>query len=799
MISGDNLKREFEETLNAQTLSESKIEGISVFDENGVIFYTNPANDEMFGRSRDELIALQLIRQNASSPEESARISKEISERLQITGCWDGEFINSNKDGRLLTKSNRIIALEYAGRKYWVRINEDVTERKQSEIAHGYLAAIVESSDDAIIGKTLQGIITSWNKGAEKLFGHTASEIIGQPINTLIPPDQQEEEAEILEKLERGERIEHFEAVRLRKNGTPVDVSITVSPIKDGNGRIIGVSKVARDISEKKRLEEALRRSEAKFRGLLEKLPAAAYTCDPEGLITYFNQQAAQLWGRTPKLNDPEDRFCGSFKLLSIEGAPIPHDRCWMALALQEGKDYNGHEIMIERPDGSRLTGLAHANPIHDEYGKLLGAVNVVIDFSDRKQAEIEREELLMKEKAVRAEAQAANRSKDEFLSLVSHELRSPLNSILGYNRMLRSNPHDAAQISQTCSIIERNAQMQLRLIEDLLDTTRIISGKLRLDTRPTDIVPVFATALDLARPVAEDKGVELHAHFELKPEVVICDSARLQQVILNLLSNAIKFTPEGGRVELRLEGSDEDVRIVVSDTGKGIEPEFLPYAFDRFRQADSSSSRHYDGLGLGLALVKHLVELHGGAIEAASGGEGRGSTFTVTLPLAADTPFFAVELPALQAEGMIEPPDRAMIEGVRVLVVDDQKEARLALADFLSKCGAIVTVVSSGVEALAILAAPPDGKRPDVLICDIAMPDEDGYTVLRRVRAVEAERGVKMSQRIPAMALTGRTSKEDWLRALSAGFNMHVAKPVEPAELMTIIASLVRSRSESA
>jgi signal transduction histidine kinase/ActR/RegA family two-component response regulator len=543
--------------------------------------------------------------------------------------------------------------------------------------------------------------------------------------------------------------------------------------------------------------EESLCKSEARFRGLLEKLPAAAYTCDAEGLITYFNQQAVQLWGRAPKLNDPADRFCGSFKLFSSEGAPIAHNRCWMARALQEEKEYNGQEIIIERPNGSRLAVLVHANPIHDESGKLAGAVNILVDINDRKRVEMEREELLMKEKTARTEAQAASRSKDEFLSIVSYELRTPLNSILGYNRILRSNPHDTARIRQTCDIIERNARIQLRLVEDLLDTSRIVSGQLRLNRRPTDIVPVLAGALDAMRMEAKAKGVELLAYYSPRTQVIIGDAIRLQQVFSNLLSNAIKYTPKGGRIELWLERSSKHVNIVVRDTGIGIKPQSLPHIFDRFCQADPSSSREHRGIGIGLALVKHLVDLHGGMIKAASGGPGQGSTFTVTLPLAEQTGFFSPDLPAIRTEEeAIQVHERAMIDGTRVLIVDDQEEARVALAHFLGKFGANVTAVSSGAEALSILADLSDGEQPDVLICDIAMPDEDGYSVLNRVRQFEAKRGVKMSHEIPAIALTGMAQVEDRMRALSAGFRMHLAKPVEPAELIIVIASLAGERA---
>jgi PAS domain S-box-containing protein len=798
MISGDILERELEEILKAQTLDKSMIEGLSVSDENGIIFSTNLVEDQILGWGQDELISQQLICQNGCSGEESTR-SKQIGERSQITGHWEGKFVNRMNDGTLLAKFAQITTLEYGGRKYWVRIQEDITERKRAEAAQAYLAAILESSDDAIIGKTLQGAITSWNKSAERLFGYTESEIRGLPINTLIPPDRQEEEKEILKRLARGERINHFETVRLRKNGTPVDVSLTISSIKDSNGRIIGATQIARDIGERKRLEEALHRGEAEFRGLLERLPVGAYTCDADGLITYYNQRAIEIWGCEPRLNSGEDRFFDSFKLYTPDGTPLRHDQSWMALALNEADNYYGREIVIERPDGTLISALAHANPIRDASGRPVGAVNVLIDISARKRTEMEREELLKKEKATLAEAQVANCYRDEFLSLVSHELRSPISSILVYNHLLRSNPHDAEQIDQTCEIIERNARTQLGLIDDLLDTARIVSGKLRLDMRSTDVVPVLVNVHNVVRPAAEAKGIKLRMHYGQTSEMIIGDSVRLQQVAWNLLSNAIKFTPAGGRVELWLERSDEHLYIIVSDTGIGIDREFLPHIFDCFRQADSSNSSRQGGLGLGLMLAKHLVELHGGTIEAASEGIGFGSVFTVKLPLAKQSGALEAEPPTILPEDAITLPDKPMIEGVRVLVADDQQDARIELADFLRRCGAIVVGVSSGIAALSILADPLNGERPDVLICDIGLPDEDGYAVLKRLRALEATRGAETPQRIPAIALTTMASQDDWMHARSAGFDMYVPKPVEPAELVTMIASLLRNGIKAA
>jgi PAS domain S-box-containing protein len=680
---------------------------------------------------------------------------------------------------------------------------EEYNEWMPAEDLRANLAAILESSDDAIIGRTLQGFITSWNKSAEKLFGYEASEIIGQSVNILVPPDRRVEAIEILERLYRGEQIEQFKTVRLKKDGTRFAVSLTLSPIKDITGRIIGAYKIVRDISGQKSYEGVLDGSDAMFRSLLENLPAAVYTCDADGLITYFNIRAAQLWKRVPKLNDPEERFCGSCQLFSADGEPIPHDRSLMARALKEDKEFSGCEIIMARPDGSRLSVLAHITPIHDDSGKLLGAVNLLIDIDDRKRVEMEREELLGKERAARVEAENANRSKTEFLSLVSYELRARLNSIIGYSRILRSNQNDLMEIRRACDIIERNARAQLRHAEDLLDTTQIVSGRLRLDRHPTDIVSILADSLDVIRMEAKEKGIELFAYYSPKKEAVIGDAVRLQQVFWNLLSNAVKHTPRGGRIELWLDRKGDQANIIIKDTGIGIKPEYLPHIFDRSRRTDPSDTYERGGLGIGLALVKTLVEMHGGAIRAASGGPGRGSTFTVTLPLADETEFCSHNLPAIKTEEVIQPEavlqmfDRAMIEGARVLVVDDQEEARVTVADFLRKSGAIVTAVSSGNAALSILDDPPGGERPEVLICDIAMPDIDGYTVLKRVRELEAKRGLSASQEIPAVALTGLAETEDRMRALSAGFRMHLTKPVEPTELMVVIANLMGEQSD--
>ncbi|MBO0722028.1 MAG: PAS domain S-box protein [Blastocatellia bacterium] len=789
MITGDIIERELEEILKAQ--DKSMIEGLSLSDENGIIFCTNLAEDKLFGRAQDDLISQQLIRQSNGNHEES-------KDKLQITGHWQGKFVNRNTDGRVLAKFAQITSVEYGGRKYWVRIQEDITERKRAEVAQARLAAIVESSDDAIIGTTLQGIITSWNKGAEKLFGYSEGEILGQPLTTLIPPERQGEEATILERLGRGERIDHYETVRLRKDGSTLNLSLTISPIKDSGGRIIGATEIARDIREVKLLDEALRRGEAEFRSLLESIPAAAYICNAEGLITDYNRRLVELLGRAPRLGD--DRFSDSYKFSTPDGTPL------RIPVIEEDTVYDNREgraVVIERPDGKRVTALIHANPIRNESGMLIGAVNIFVDDSERRRFELEKEQLMKelaeREEAAHAEAQSANGSKSEFLSLVSHELRSPISSILVYSQLLRSTPQNASEIERTCEIIEYYARTQLGLVDDLLDTARVVSGKLQLDLQQIDVMPLLVNVHNVLRPAAEAKGIKLRVHYAKTSEVIKGDPVRLQQVIWNLLSNAIKFTAAGGRVELWLERNEENLYLIVIDSGVGIDPEFLPHIFDRFHQAEQAGSTRYGGLGLGLALTKHLVELHGGTIEAASEGLGLGSVFTVKLPVAKQVEVPQADTQVIRSEGAVTLTDIGTIKGTRILVADDQQEARVKLVEVLSKRGASVTAVASGIGALSILADPLGSERPDVFICNIDMPDEEGFAVLKRLRTLEASRGTTVSQRIPALAVTATGGEEEWLRARNAGFDICVPRPAEVDDLVRMIAGLARNRSRAA
>lgn len=406
-------------------------------------------------------------------------------------------------------------------------------------------------------------------------------------------------------------------------------------------------------------------------------------------------------------------------------------------------------------------------------------------EIRERQRAEAEREGLLARAQADRERAEQSSRAKDEFLAVVSHELRTPLTPLLTWARLLRTQTLDPAAMTRAYEGIDRCVRTQVQLIEDLLDVSRIVTGKFRLTLRSVELAQVIDLAIDSVRPTADAKGIQLHAVFDRPVGVVSGDPNRLQQVVWNLLSNAIKFTPKGGRVNVRLQAVHSNARITVSDTGQGIKPEFMPYIFERFRQADSTSTRAYGGLGIGLAIVRHLVELHGGRIHAASPGEGHGTTFVVELPLAAMRIRAAAEPSSpLDAHVPFEP---ERLRGVRVLVVDDESDTLETLHAVLTASGADVRTSHSTAEALATLQQWP----PTVLVSDIGMPGEDGYALIRKVRALDSANGGD----IPAIALTAYARVEDRLKVLGTGFQMHISKPIEPSELVAVVASVAALR----
>jgi PAS domain S-box-containing protein len=526
--------------------------------------------------------------------------------------------------------------------------NTDDPRIREGELDRARLAAIVDSSDDVIVSKTLDGVITSWNRAAELMFGWTAAEAVGRHITLIIPRDRWAEEDEVRARLRQGERIDHFETRRISKEGRLVDVSITVSPVRDSHGRIVGASKIARDITERRRIE-------------------------------------------------------------------------------------------------AELTGV------------------------------------LQREQEARREAEAANRAKDDFLATLSHELRTPINAILGWAQVLNGGQHDAATVTRALEIIARNARQQARLIEDLLDLSAIVSGRVRLNLRPINLATVLRAALETIRPEAETKKIVIAASLDPTVGIVQGDPERLQQVFWNLLSNAVKFTAMGGRIEVDLARSNGRVQVTVSDSGIGIRPDLLPVIFDRFRQADASVARAHGGLGLGLAIVKQLVELHDGSVEVTSPGEGQGTTFTVSLPVAFRN------VPHVERSGS----DAADIErfaGIHALLVDDEPDGRDMIARMLEQCGARVTAVGSASEALSAIQR----IRPHALISDLAMPGMDGYELMRQVRAMPDVRDT------PAIALTAHVTADARIKAFKAGFDAYVAKPVDRDEMLAVMTRLGHRRERS-
>ncbi|HEX5476154.1 MAG TPA: ATP-binding protein [Vicinamibacterales bacterium] len=853
------------------------------------------------------------------------------------------------------------------------------------------LAAIVESSDDAIVSKDLNGIITSWNGGAERLFGYTADEAIGASITILIPPERLAEEDMVLGRIRQGERVEHFDTVRQRKDGTPVPISLTVSPIRDAAGTIVGASKIARDISVRTRLEAELRDMQQRLLRLtaasatilaspesgavasaslavardvidadgyalwrvgldgawrvfesfgvspefaaraVERAGSATFVpfseplaCEDvetapmladlrdayhregirsmivfplliegqrSGTLVFYSRQrrayrpvdlrmgvvvsslvaaaltTAELYEEQRQAHDAADEARLRATFLAEAGAALSASLDYEAtlaavakLAVPTIADWCAVDILNERGKLQRLA-VAHVDPekvalartleerypsdpdvpggVHeviktgrpafmshipadfldavardDEHRRLLrelkltsymcvplraqgqvfGAITFAGAESGRTYAEPDvqfaldlavRASLAVENARAYARANEASRLKDEFLATLSHELRTPLNAVLGYSRMLRLKALPSEKAITALDTIERNATSLKQIIEDVLDVSRIVAGRLRLNVEPVDLPGVLHEAAATLMPAAEAKGVRVETIIDPLTTPVSGDADRLQQIVWNLLSNAIKFTSRGGKVQLRLARVDSHVEVTVSDTGRGIAPEFLPFVFERFRQADASFSREYGGLGLGLAIVRQLTELHGGTVTVSSGGLGQGATFTLRLPLMIVHPPVSAQSPKDQPHSDREAPaleSAPRLDGVQVLAVDDEPDSLALLRAVLEGAGARVTVATSAPEALEAVHR----IRPDVIVADIGMPGTDGLQLIRTIRRLDDP-----VRHVPAAALTAYARSQDRVVSLASGFQMHLVKPIDPLELIVAIAAL--------
>jgi PAS domain S-box-containing protein len=868
--------------------------------------------------------------------------------------------------------------------------------------AHAHrLAAIVEFSDDAIVSMDLNGVICTWNRAAERIFGYTAANAIGRRITLIIPPDRLSEEDEVISRIRRAETVDQYETIRRHKDGSLVPISVTVSPIRDGRGTVIGASKIARDIGDRRRADAALAAAQARQLDLQQRLvalvaasgtlfgspkladmmpavvvlartliPADGYAVWRHDLATgawhvgassgvsdRFSQRIIDLYHGTrvadvpftdplvaeqvekvPMLDEQLEayraegivsmlavpltiggrgsgtlvfyyrsrhafsevevhtaRALGTMSAAAIAAAEMYEDQrrtreqaersnrqstllAEMSAALASSLDYEatlrtvanlavphiadwcavdvideqgatrrlavahvdsakvdvartfrerypdnaespgaithvlrtGKPVMISKVTDAMLVQIArnedHLRAMREleirsylcvpmaVLGRTLGAITFVTAESDRHytpadfrfaQDVASRAAFAVENARAYRQANAANRAKDEFLATLSHELRTPLNAVLGWTRMLRNGSLSGQKMTRAFEVIERNAVAQLDLVEDLLDLSRIITGKFRLDVRPVRLSAAIDAAVEAVQPAATAKGIAIDVLTDSRTDLVLGDAARLQQVVWNLLANAIKFTPRGGSVRVSVERPDEhvgQVDVAVADTGEGIEAAVLPYVFDRFRQGDGGTTRTHTGLGLGLAIVRHIVELHGGTVAVMSPGKGQGATFRISLP--ATSAVAPAEAPVGREPTMPGQSARVpLIEGLRALVVEDDQDARDLLSELLRGRGVRVTAAASGADALEVL----DREIPDVIVSDIAMPGLDGFELIERVRKRPPERG----GRVPAVALTAYARPEDRERSLLAGFQAHLSKPVDLEELLSTVANL--------
>ena len=945
--------QQFDEAAWLAAIVEWSDAAIISTDLNGILTSWNPAAERIYGYSAAEAIGQpnRLIIPADRHPEEEEVVRRIVAgEPVQHY-----DSIRVRKDGVRIDVSLTVSPLRNRHRAIIgiSKISRDISAQKRAEIertsaerhidrikedslaAARELAAIVESTDDAIIGMDLRGTITAWNRAAEQMYGYAANEAIGHSITIVLPPDRQAEEVAFLERIKHGERIVAFETVRCRKGGECFPASLTISPIRDEKGSVVGVSKIARDISTRKRAEE-------RFRLAVEAAPTAMLIVDEHGAIVFANGLAERLFGYTREelleksiealvpdryravhprhrahfYTELSRRPMGAGRELHAlrkDGCEVPVEIglspfesdgnvCVLAaitdiserkrasqhaaflaeagailagsleylttlkgvanLAVPSIADWCAVDIMTEEHKLERLA-VAHVDPdkidlartirsryedpnspfspiyvvrtgnpammkeLSDEmivaaaqgdaervaliralglrsymivpltaHGRTFGALTFATAESGRLYSEDDlrfaqdiafRAALAVDNARAYHDAQTANRLKDEFLATLSHELRTPLNAILGYTRLLQSGMIEADKRSRALVTVERNASALTQIVEDILDVSRIISGKIRLSIQPVDVSQVVKNAVETMTPAADAKQIRVQTILDPRAGPISGDPDRLLQVVWNLLSNAVKFTPKQGIVQMRVERINSHVEIVVSDTGIGIAPDFLPHIFERFRQADSGTTRAHGGIGLGLAIVRHLIELHGGTIHVASGGKDQGSTFRVRLPLMivhSDTTSDR-RAHAPDAAGTSAPLPR--LDDLRILAVDDDADARALVTETLEAAGATVTAVDSVAMVDQRLAA----DRPDVLLADIGMVESDGFELIRRVR----ESGDPRVRDIPAAALTAYARAEDRMKALQAGFQMHLAKPVDPAELIIAVATLARQR----
>jgi PAS domain S-box-containing protein len=725
------------------------------------------------------------------------------------------------KDGSTVWSSTNVTLLrkESGEAAQFLGIIQDITDRKQSEEMLSHLAAAVEHSDDAIITKTLNGIISSWNPGAQRLFGYAADEAIGKPVTMLIPDNHLNEEPGILERLRRGERIDHYETVRRRKDGALINVSLTVSPIKDGSGRIVGASKIARDISRQKRSEDLIR-EQANVLSLLDTTgKTIASQLDLQNVLQTVTDTATKLTGAKfgaffyNVINEQGEAFL----LYTLSGAPresfekfglprntavfhptftgqgvvrspdITKDPRYGKMAPHHGMP-KGHlpvrsylAVPVISRSGEVMGGLFFGHPDTDRFSEraeqlVVGvASQAAVAMDNARLYEGAQREIASRER-IEATLREIDQRKDEFLATLAHELRNPLAPIRQATMISMSPGASDSQKQWSHEVITRQVRHMSLLLDDLLDISRITRGTLELRTEMTDLATVVDSAVETSRPIIDSKHHAFTVDLPPNPLQFAADPLRLAQVLSNLLTNAAKYTDPHGTIRLRATTNETTVEISVTDSGVGLTPDALSAVFTMFSQVRSSQDRSEGGLGIGLALSRGVVELHGGTIVARSAGPGKGSEFIVSIPRRT-----VPGLPHSTAAAAEHRPTHKR----QVLIADDNRDAAESLAMLLQMDGHTVTVVHDGQQALASIEA----SRPEVALLDIGMPEIDGYEVARRVRLDTRIRNMFL------IAVTGWGQESDKARAAAAGFNLHFTKPIEPQMLIDLLGGELPTR----
>jgi PAS domain S-box-containing protein len=764
---------------NLAEFFENAPTGIAWLAQDGQVVRANSAFQSLLGYTKEPLAGKNISQLSADAKQMQTLLEglagrDALHEEPAVLQRKDGSFVHVRVTANVYREDGRFVH----ARAFFRDITAERQAQEALEESESRLRAIFDQAGVGMATAGLDWKFEQVNKRFTEILGYSQEELVQMSFMDFTHPDDADQTRTYVNQLLEGKIPDYvFEKRYIRKDGRIVWSRTSVALMRDASGspkRFVGVIE---DITQRKEAERALLESEQRFRQLADAMPQIVWAAKPDGTLDYYNERWYEYTGfKRGKTGDD------SWK-------PILHpddvDRCtetWYE-AVRSGQPYEIEYRFKDRMAGGYKWFLGKALPVQNEKGEIVRWFGTCTDIDAQKRSEEQKRQILESERAARMESEKLGRLKDEFLATLSHELRTPLNAILGWAHLIRKDPQDVEKALKGLEVIERSARTQAQLIADLLDMSRIITGKLRLDIQPVELPLVVEAALDSIRPAAEAKGVRIVKLIEPVPELIRGDPARLQQVVWNLLSNAVKFTPKDGKVEVVLNRVNSHVQILVRDTGKGIRPDFLPHLFERFRQEDSSASRDHGGLGIGLALVKQLVELHGGTVHATSAGEGKGATFLVELPLV------AAKVEGRELEHVLPRP-RALagdsvrgelpnLENVRVLVVDDDADARTLLTRILADHGAEPTAVRSGREALERLQA----DKFDVLLSDIGMPAMDGYALIEALR--------NAGNYTPAAALTAFARSEDRTRALLAGYQSHIAKPVEPTELLATIASL--------